>query len=188
MDRADVHRALMKAYLATGATTDAMREAGLRVKADPSAASDPKLLEDVRNAALGGGPAADQAFALLESSLGGAGPDILYDLVYTTLASQYPAAAKRATHALASADVRTRFNPGLQVAMDLRAAGSCDKVKAILPRATDMAGSRALAVLKGYTPNRGCGFLGTRDCWACMHKDGSLAKAISAIEDRTTRK
>jgi serine/threonine-protein kinase len=186
MDRADVHRALMKAYLATGATADAMREAGLLVKADPSAAGDPKLLEDVRNAALGGGAAADQAFALLETSLGSAGPDILYDLVYTTLANQYPAAAKRATRALASTEVRARFNPGLQVAMDLRAAGSCDKVKAILPRAQDTAGIRALAVLKGFLPTRGCGFLATRDCWPCLHKDGSLTKTIAAIEERTS--
>ncbi len=188
MDRADVHRALTKAYLATGATADAMRETGLLLKADPGSASDPKLLEDVRNAALGGGPAADEAFALLESSLGPAGPDILYDLVYTTVATQYPAAAKRATKALASADVKTRFNPGLQIAMDLRTAGSCEKIKLLLPRATDVAGFRGLAVLKGFTPNRGCGFLGTRDCWPCLHKDGSLAKAISAIEDRTASK
>ena len=188
MDRADVHRALMKAYLATGAAADAMREAGLLVKADPSAANDPKLLEDVRNAALGGGSAADEAFALLESSLGTFGPDILYDLVYTTVAAQYPAAAKRATRALATADVRARFNPGLQIAMDLRAANTCDKVKALLPRATDTAGTRALAVLKAYQPTRGCGFLGTRDCWPCIHKDGSLAKAIAAVEDRTARK
>jgi serine/threonine-protein kinase len=186
MDRADVHRALMKAYLATGATADGMREAGLLVKADPSAGNDPKLLEDVRNAALGGGQAGDQAFALLETSLGSAGPDILYDLVYTTVANQYPTAAKRATRALASTEVRSRFNPGLQVAMDLRgAAGSCEKVKAILPRAQDMAGIRALAVLKGFLPTRGCGFLATRDCWPCLHKDGSLAKTIAAIEERT---
>ena len=111
MGRADVHRALMKAYLATSATADAMREAGLLVKADPGRRSDPKLLEDVRNAALAGGAAADEAFALLESSLGSAGPDILYDLVYTTLASQYPAAAKRATRALASTDVRDALQP-----------------------------------------------------------------------------
>jgi serine/threonine protein kinase len=185
MDRADVHRALMKAYLATGATADAMRETGLLVKADPGSATDTKLLEDVRNAALLGGPASDQAFALLESSLGGAGPDILYDLVYTTAAAQYPAAAKRATKALASSDVKARFNTGLQVAMDLRTAGSCDKIKAILPRASEVGGFRALAVLKGFLPNRGCGFLGTRDCWPCLHKDGSLAKAIATIEERT---
>ena len=35
MGRADIHRALVKAYLATGATKDAMREAGLLVKSDP---------------------------------------------------------------------------------------------------------------------------------------------------------
>jgi eukaryotic-like serine/threonine-protein kinase len=188
MERADVHRALMRAYVATGATSDAMRETGLLLKVDPGSASDPKLLEDVRNVALAGGPAADEAFALLESSLGAAGPDILYDLVYTTVASQYPAAAKRASRALATADVRTRFNPGLQIAMDLRAANSCDKVKTILPRAGDLGGSRALAVLKAFLPNKGCGFLGTRDCWPCIHKDGSLAKTIATIEDRIAKK
>jgi hypothetical protein len=72
--------------------------------------------------------------------------------------------------------------------MDLRGANTCDKIKALLPRATDQGGSRALAVLKAFVPNRGCGFLGTRDCWPCVHKDGSLAKTISAIEDRTTKK
>jgi serine/threonine-protein kinase len=188
MGRADVHRALLKAYLATSATADAMREAGLLVKTEPGSATDPKLLEEVRNAALAGGPAADEAFALLESSLGSAGPDILYDLVYTTLAQQYPAAAKRASRALASPDVKTRFNAGLAVAMDLRVANTCEKVKALLPRASDQGGSRALAVLKAYVPNRGCGFLGTRDCWPCIHKDGSLAKAIAAVEDRTAKR
>jgi serine/threonine-protein kinase len=188
MGRADVHRALLKAYLATSATADAMREAALLVKAEPGTASDPKLLEEVRNAALAGGPAADEAFALLESSLGSAGPDILYDLVYTTLAQQYPAAAKRASRALATPDVRTRFNQGLLMAMDLRAANTCDKIKALLPRASDQAGTRALAVLKAYAPTKGCGFLGTRDCWPCVHKDGSLAKTIAAVEDRISRK
>jgi serine/threonine-protein kinase len=187
MGRPDIHRALMKAYLATSATADAMREAGLLVKYEPGAATDPKLLEEVRNAALAGGPAADEAFALLESSLGSAGPDILYDLVYTTLAQQYPAAAKRASKALLVPDVRTRFNPGLSIALDLRTANTCDKIKALLPRASDQGGSRALAVLKAYAPNRGCGFLGTRDCWPCIHKDGSLAKTIAAVEERTRR-
>jgi serine/threonine-protein kinase len=188
MERADVHRALMKAYLATGATKDAMREAGLLVKADPTAAKDPKLLEDVRNAALGGGPPADEAFALLESSLGDSGPSILYDIAYSTWASQYQAAATRASRALQNPDVHGRGSPALQVALDLRSANTCEKKHNILPRATDVGDFHALPLLKSYVPNRGCGFLGARDCWSCMHKDGSLTKAIGAIEDRMPKK
>jgi serine/threonine protein kinase len=188
MGRADVHRALMKAYLATGGTNDAMREAGLLVKSDPSAAGDPKLQEDVRNAALAGAPASDEAFALLESSLGTAGPDILYDIAYATWGSQYPAAAARAQKALAHADVRSRGTPALQIALELRAQGSCEKKKGLFARAMEVGDLRALATLKAYAPTRGCGFLGTRDCWPCMHKDGSLAKATAAIEERTAKK
>jgi serine/threonine protein kinase len=188
MSRADVHRALLKAYLATGASNDAMREVGLLVKADPTAAGDPKVLEDVRNAAIGKGDAADEAFALLESSLGTVGIDELYDIAYAQWASEYPAASNRAQKALAQADVRARGTPAVQVTLEFRAANSCDKKHALLPRAADVGNSRTLAILKAYTPARGCGFLGARDCWPCMHKDGSLAKTIAAIDERTPKK
>ena len=188
MARADVHRALLKAYLATGASSDAMREVGLLVKADPTAASDPKVLEDVRNAAIGKGDAADEAFSLLESSLGTVGIDELYDIAYAQWASEYPAASNRAQKALAQADVRARGTPAVQVTVELRAANSCDRKHALLPRAADVGNSRTLAILKAYVPTRGCGFLSARDCWPCMHKDGSLAKTIAAIDERTPKK
>jgi serine/threonine-protein kinase len=187
MGRADVHRALMKAYLATGDTRNAMREAGLLLKADPSSLKDQKLQEDVRNAALAGGPAADEAFALLESSMSDTGPDILYEMAYSTWASQYQAASVRATRALDSVDVHARANPAVQVALDLRAAGGCDRKHAVLARAADVGDARALAILKAYVPNRGCGFLKMKDCWPCMHKDGSLARAINSIEERAKK-
>jgi hypothetical protein len=46
---------------------------------------------------------------------------------------------------------------------------------------------RALPLLKAYAARKGCGFLGSRDCWPCMHKDGTLDGAIKAIEDRTSK-
>jgi serine/threonine-protein kinase len=188
MSRADVHRALLKAYLATGASNDAMREVGLLVKADPTTANDPKILEDVRNAAIGKGDSADEAFALLETSLGTVGIDELYDIAYAQWASEYPAASGRAQKALSQADVRARGTPAVQVTIELRAAGSCDRKHALLQRAADVGNSRTLAILKAYTPTRGCGFLSARDCWPCMHKDGSLAKTIAAIDERTPKK
>jgi hypothetical protein len=34
---------------------------------------------------------------------------------------------------------------------------------------------------------RGCGFLGTRDCWGCLRRDDMLDDAIHAIETREPR-
>jgi hypothetical protein len=117
MSRADVHRALLKAYLATGASSDAMREVGLLLKADASAANDPKVLEDVRNAAIGKGEAADEAFALLESSLGTVGIDELYDVAYAQWANEYPGASVRAQKARNSPEGRARGTPAVQVTL-----------------------------------------------------------------------
>jgi serine/threonine-protein kinase len=185
IDRADVHRALLKAYLATGASAEAMREVGLLVKADPASASDPKLIEDVRNAAIGKGDAADQAFALLESSMGPTGIDQLYEIAYEQWAvTGYPAASGRARKALVRAEVRSKGSPAVQVALDLRSTSTCGKLHDLLSRAGDVGDMRTLAILKAYQPTRGCGFLGTRDCWPCMRKDTALATAIKSIEDR----
>ena len=190
MDRADVHRALLKGYLATSDMKNAMREAGLLVAADPNAANDPKLLEDVRNAALGKGEAADTAFGLLEGGFGakGAGIDILYEVAYAQWSNEYPAAAARAQKALAKPDVRNKATSELRVAIDLRLAPTCGKKKDVLSRATDIGDYRALPLLKAYSAKKGCGFLGARDCWPCMHKDGTLDGAIKAIEDRSPKK
>jgi hypothetical protein len=190
MDRPEVHRALLKAYLATSDVKDAMREAGLLVNADPSASTDPKLLEDVRNAALGKGEAADTAFGLLEGGLGtkGAGIDILYEMAYAAWSSEYPAAAQRAQKALAKPEVKARATNELRVAIDLRLAPTCPKKRDVLPRAQEVGDYRALPLLKAYSARKGCGFIGSRDCWPCMHKDGALDAAIKAIEDRTAKK
>lgn len=90
--RADVHRALQKAYSATKNVKASMRQAELWLDADASAVNDLKLDEDVRNAAIGS-EAQDAAFALLEKKMGTAGPDILYDIAYGRSGAEYPAAA-----------------------------------------------------------------------------------------------
>ena len=183
-DRADIHRELEKAYIATHATKDAMREAELWLKTDVKAIDDLKLLEDVRNSAIGK-EAADAAFALLESHMGWAGPDILYDIAYGQSGAQYPLAASRAQKSLVRADVKALAKPALQVTITLRAAAGCEAKKAHFVEASEVGDARTVMALKGYASRRGCGFVGSRDCYPCMHKDGSLEKTISAIEDRT---
>jgi serine/threonine protein kinase len=182
-DRPDVHELLEHAYTGVRNAKDAMREVGLWLNADANAAADSKLEEDVRNAALLK-ESQDDAFALLESQMGPRGIDILYDIAYGASGRQYPQAAARARHSLENDAVQGRASPALAVLLDFREAKTCEAKRALLDRAHDHGDARLLVILQPYTTSRGCGFLGQRDCYPCMHKDTALRDAISAIEER----
>ena len=184
--RADVHRALQKAYSATKNVKASMRQAELWLDADASAVNDLKLDEDVRNAAIGS-EAQDAAFALLEKKMGTAGPDILYDIAYGRSGAEYPAAATRARRAVNRADVRAAASPELAIALELRGASSCEAKRNLFPRAREVGDVRALLVLRPYTSTRGCGFAQARDCWPCMRAGGALSKTIAELEARAKK-
>jgi serine/threonine protein kinase len=182
-DRSDIHMLLERAYTGVRNTRDAMREAGLWLATDSNASADPKLQEEIRNAALVR-ESQDDAFALLESKMGTRGIDILYDIAYGVSGRQYPQAASRARHSLDSQDVRGRASPALSILLDFRDAKSCEAKRALLDRAHDQGDSRMATVLQPYEATRGCGFLGALDCNGCMHKDRQLHDAIAAIQER----
>ena len=182
-DRPDEHQLLERAYTGVRNSREAMREGGLWLAADPNASADPKLQEDVRNAALFR-EAQDDAFALLESKMGAVGIDILYDIAFGASGRQYPQAATRARHSLEVDDVRGRASPALAVLLDFRDAKTCDAKRALLDRAGDHGDTRMLLLLQPYLATRGCGFLSHADCYPCMHRDTALRDAMSAIQDR----
>ena len=182
-DRPDEHELLERAYTGVRNTREAMREAGLWLASDANASADPKLEEDVRNAALLK-DSQDDAFALLEAQMGARGIDILYDIAFGASGRQYPQAAARARHSLDVDDVRGRASPALAVLLDFRDAKTCDAKRALLERAHDHGDARLLLILQPFIASRGCGFLGQRDCYPCMHKDTALRDAMSAIEER----
>jgi hypothetical protein len=188
-DRADVHRALQRAYTATKNPQDAIREAELWLKADPEAARDVKLQENVRNAAIGalGKEGIDPAFALLEHGMGPVGADLLYDIAYGQSGVGYPQAAARAQKSLARAEVRSMASPALLITLELRSASDCEARKRLFERAKENGDSRTMVLLKAWVPTRGCGggIRGGRDCNPCMHRDGSLAKTIDAVAERS---
>jgi eukaryotic-like serine/threonine-protein kinase len=182
-DRPDVHQLLERAYTGARNSREAMREGGLWLVADPNASADPKLQEDVRNAALFK-DSQDDAFGLLESKMGALGIDILYDIAFGASGRQYPQAATRARHSLDVDDVRGRASPALAVLLDFREAKTCDAKRGLLDRAGDHGDARMLLILQPYLATRGCGFLGHGDCYPCMHKDTQLKDTMSAIEER----
>jgi serine/threonine protein kinase len=185
-DRIDVHRGLEKAYTGARNAREAMREAGLWLASDPAAATDLKLQEDVRNAALVH-EAQDEAFQILETRMGTRGVDILYDIAFGASGRQYPQASVRAKRSVASDGVRGRASPALAVLLDLREARGCEGKHAVLERARDQGDARLLPMLQQWSSTRGCGFLNAADCYPCMRKDSLLSDATSAIGQRAAR-
>jgi serine/threonine-protein kinase len=182
-ERSDVHQLLERAYIGVRNSREAMREAGLWLSSDANASADPKLQEDVRNAALFR-ESQDDAFSLLESRMGPLGIDILYDIAYGASGKQYPQAAARARHSLDVDEVRERASPALAVLLDFRDAKPCEAKHALLDRVGEHGDARMLLVLQPYLATRGCGFLSHADCFPCMHKDTALRDAMTAIEER----
>ncbi len=181
-DRADVHKQLYLAYMQTSSPKDAMDQAGKWLDLDDKAQNDVKLTVDVKATAVSGGEGTDGAFAILEGKLGSSGPDVLYDLGYGTGVGA--TVSFRARKSLAKPEVQKLTSPALEVTVALRKADTCDQKKTHFERAREVGDQRTLQVLMSYTPKTGCGFVGTRDCYPCMHKDGSLLKTITAIQGR----
>ena len=119
--------------------------------------------------------------------MGALGVDDLYELAYGPAPKAHPPLAERARRSLAKPEVRAHASPSAAVALDLRSARSCEAKKALLPAAVGAGDERALAVLKPLGATSGCGFLGARDCFPCLHRDGSLARAVTTLEERTKR-
>jgi serine/threonine-protein kinase len=184
-DRADIHKLLERACTAAHDAKSALREAGLWLATDDHAAADPRLQEDLRNAALVR-DTQDDAFMLLESKMGPSGVDLLYDIAYGASGRQYPQAAARAKHSLDLDDVHARASPALQVLLDFKEAKTCDAKRALLDRAKTAGDGRMLSTLQAYQSTRGCGFLGVIDCYPCLHKDSALKDTIAALSDHAT--
>jgi serine/threonine-protein kinase len=184
--RADVHMLLERAYWGTHQGHEAMREAGEWLALEPAAATDARLEDDVRTAAVGR-DVPDEAFGLLEGKMGAHGLDLLYDLAYGTSNRAYPQAAARAKRLLAQDDVRSHASDALAVLLDFRDAKTCDAKRDLLDRARDKGDARMSALLQQHQSKSGCGFLGMFDCYGCLHKDTALRDTISAIEDRVAK-
>ncbi len=187
--RPEVRRALATAYNATDKNEECMVvvTAWLDDTADAGVslvAGEQKVRIMIRDSAISNNAvAADLAFALLEKHMGTVGLDDLYDIGYG-LSGQYNAKAKeRARKLLKRPDLRTKMTSALSVTLDLAVAGQSCKVKELLERAQTDGDGRTVALLKALLVRVPTGWFGKKDALQCIH-DGSLQKAISAIETR----
>lgn len=115
--------------------------------------------------------AADAMFDVLEHKLGGAGLDVLYDVVESKGGSR---AATRAAELLRKEPTHARASAALRIALDLRDAPCVDMLK-LLDRAVQDGDGRALVVLQTFG-------------LACFRKSREVDQAITDLRARLTKR
>jgi hypothetical protein len=112
-----------------------------------------------------------------------ASADLLYE-VWTGTANRSDA-TELARVLLYSADVRSKASPALAVALDLRAAESCEGFKTALPNALKSGDKRSLHLLGKLVNRRGCGPKKADDCYACLRADNDeFVATVNAVKSR----
>ena len=195
--REDVHRALLTAYSATDRDKDAMREAGLVLKAKPGAdlTGEKKLRTEVRNTAVKTGSkdaetqaAADQAWSLLENDMGAVGWSTIWELGFGAAGEPYPEAQKRARAAFKKPTAKAKMGPANAITSELFAVGRSCAAKGLFERAVTEGDERTLDLLKQLeAPVYVKSGWKTKDALACVH-EGSLKRTITALQENLAKK
>lgn len=148
----------------------------------------PELLEDVRTARKWLGYArnpavASDALAALASLPNAAAADLVYEVWVGT--EGRTAATQIAREILYAPSFRKWASPALSIALDLRAAESCEGVAALLPRAIEAGDKRALQVLARLNARQNCGPSKKQDCYPCLRGSAAMSSAIRATRGRS---
>ncbi len=181
----DEWRALGHGYAKLGHFAASLSAYQGGIAAKPELGTDPKLLADVRLAALD--PATSEAaLRLAAGGLNSAGVDVVYDVWESAKSVASRAALAKLARAYLDDDaVRSKASPALKVLLEVGKAQKegCASVKRWLARAASVGDARVVPALKRFEDRRGCGFLGLSDCYFCLRagKDlGSTAESASA--------
>jgi len=187
--QAPAYKALARGYFKLGqldAGLRAYRSAGML---DPKVGDANEVLADLRRGLAD--PSHEQLSLEVAATLGPAGADLLYD-VYDSNRTTNAALSKQAKLLLDSDAVSRQQSPALRVALELTKAKTegCAAIKKLLPRVQESGDVRSLPLLSRLTDRRGCGFLGLRDCFACLRteKGKELAAAQKAAGERPAPK
>jgi eukaryotic-like serine/threonine-protein kinase len=123
--------------------------------------------------------------------LGAGGADFLYD-VYDSNRTTNTTLSKQAKAILDSDAVQAQQSPALKLALELpkAKADGCGALKKLLPRIEESGDIRVVPGLTRLGERRGCGFLGLRDCFACLRTANGkeLAAAQKAASERPAPK
>ncbi len=195
--REDVHRALLEAYGATDRDKEAMQQASLVLKGNPTLdlEKEKKLRTEVRNTAVKTGSkdadtqaGADLAWGLLENDMGPVGWTTIWDIGFGATGEPYPDARARAKAAYKKAGVKAKMGAANAVTYDLFSVGRTCAAKALFDRAAQDGDERTLDLLKQLeAPVFVKSGWKTKDALACVH-DGSLKRAIASLQENLAKK
>ena len=182
---APAYLALGRGYFKIGQLDAGLRAYRAGGQLDPKLGESIEVLADVRR---GLADASTEALALeVAGVLGAGGADLLYD-VYDSNRTTNAALSKQAKALLDSDVVQASQSPALKVALELPKAKTegCTAVKKLLPRVLESGDGRSVPLLTRLGERRGCGFLGLRDCFACLRTANGkdLAAALKASAER----
>jgi hypothetical protein len=152
-----------------------------RLHTDPPLIEDPAVRKQLRTYAADP-DYARPALAAMAALPGSVGTDLLYD-VWTGTATR-TAITGLAEQLLYTRDVRAKASPALAVALDLRAAQTCEESKTILPRALKDGDRRSLQLLRTLARRSGCGPSKRDDCFDCLRRDSTLEAVLTAVRER----
>jgi serine/threonine-protein kinase len=187
---------LAPAYLALGRGyfKIGQLDAGLRAyrsggALEPKLGDSSEVLGDLRRGLAA--PGTEQLTLEVAASLGSGGADFLYD-VYDSNRTSNATLSKQAKVLLDSDAVLAQQSPALKLALELPKAKTegCSAVKKLLPRLLESGDMRVVPQLTRLSERRGCGFLGLRDCFACLRAANGkdLAAAQKAASERPAPK
>lgn len=153
-----------------------------KVRQSPALLSDKAVQSELLQAARVVQTAPD-ALGALASANTPLGADLLYE-VWTGTPSRTDA-TELARALLYSAQVRPQASPALSVALQLRAAETCEQYKSVLPSALKDGDKRSLHLLAKVGSRRGCGPKKAQDCFVCLRGDADeLSATINALKSR----
>lgn len=147
---------------------------------DPAAIQEPRILNDLRRYSDNPDTAKIvlEAMAKLPAPLA---PDLLYEVWTGTPERNDVTELARAL--LMSKDVRPKASTSLAVALDLRAAETCEQNAQVLPRAVKDADRRSLHLLIKLQRKYGCGPNKRLDCYPCLRSGDQLESAIKTSRE-----
>jgi eukaryotic-like serine/threonine-protein kinase len=169
-------------------------DAGLRAyrsggKLDPKLGDTPGVVAELRRGLAD--PKNEQLALDVATALGTTGADFLWD-VYDSNRTANPALSKQAKALLDSEAVAAIQSPALKLVLEFPKAKTegCTALKKLMPRIQESGDARLVPALTRLSDRRGCGFLGLRDCFACLRteKGKDLAAATKAATERPAPK
>jgi serine/threonine-protein kinase len=173
--------ALAQGKLKRRQVADALEAFDHALEMDKSLVSDRRMLSGMRYFATKDADH-EKVLEFAADHMGAIGADLLFSVwSSTSLRTPYTVRAKE----LLDTDlVQDHMSPALRVAMDLRAAKTCEDFKKILPRADKYGDERSVSPLKDLLSERGCGGDTKQDCFPCLRGGPLLKEAITNVAMR----